>query len=67
MAPTQDEHLPCCTEKKIGVLTVPGPLQLSSLIALPLLPLDSCFPADFDIVLESHLPEDPEKNSSTHH
>lgn len=50
MAPTQAEHLPCCTENKLGVLTVPRPLQLSSLIALPLLPLDSCFPADFDIL-----------------
>lgn len=50
MAPTQAEYLPCCTENKLGLLIVPGPLQLSSLIALPLLPLD-CYPADFDIVL----------------
>lgn len=51
VAPAQAEHLPCCTENKLGVLTVSRPLQLSSLIALPLPPLDSCFPADVDIVL----------------
>lgn len=51
MPPPQAEHLPYCTENKLGVLTVPRPLGLSCL-----LPLDSCVPTDSDICSEVQPP-----------